>query len=197
MVDVGTILVLAAVVLVAFEAEIPAICAFVLAIVVYVLDTPGKGFWEQLSALLQSNKSWVVLGGACASAWLVYHSWGHGPLLRSRAVPQTDDAVHSERGTAGPKETNEKQEEEARARQNEQGRSSDDSAEGAWWDVLAVSPHAPLDEITRSYREKIKAYHPDRLSGLGPDLVALAERRTKALNIAFAQAKSARSQKVA
>jgi hypothetical protein len=32
-------------------------------------------------------------------------------------------------------------------------------------------------------------HHPDRLAGLAPELVALAEQRTKELNAAFSQVK--------
>jgi hypothetical protein len=61
-----------------------------------------------------------------------------------------------------------------------------------WWEELAVSVDASMDEITRAYRRKIQQYHPDRVSGLGPELVELAEHRTKALNAAYVQAKRAR-----
>jgi curved DNA-binding protein CbpA len=39
-----------------------------------------------------------------------------------------------------------------------------------------------------NYRRKIKQYHPDRLAGLAPELLELAEERTKALNAAYEQA---------
>ena len=58
----------------------------------------------------------------------------------------------------------------------------------AWWNVLELSPNAGKDEIVQSYRGKIKQYHPDRVSGLGPELIELAESRTKTLNAAYAQA---------
>jgi flagellar biosynthesis GTPase FlhF len=61
-----------------------------------------------------------------------------------------------------------------------------------WWEVLGVSPDASRSEIVRAYRSKIQQYHPDRVSGLGPELVELAEQRTKALNAAYAEAKRVR-----
>jgi len=60
--------------------------------------------------------------------------------------------------------------------------------EGDWWRVLEVSPDAGMDEIRGAYRRKIRQYHPDRVSGLVPEIVELAERRTKALNVAYSQA---------
>ena len=62
-----------------------------------------------------------------------------------------------------------------------------------WWNVLELSPNASKDEIVRSYRHKIQQYHPDRVSGLGPELIELAESRTKTLNAAYAQAIRGRS----
>jgi DnaJ like chaperone protein len=59
--------------------------------------------------------------------------------------------------------------------------------------VLELFPNASKDEIVRSYRRKIKRYHPDRVWGLGPELIELAETRTKTLNAAYAQAIRKRS----
>ena len=57
-----------------------------------------------------------------------------------------------------------------------------------WWSVLEVSSDASKDDIVRSYRRKIKRCHPDRVSGLAPEFVSLAESRTKALNAAYSEA---------
>jgi hypothetical protein len=46
-----------------------------------------------------------------------------------------------------------------------------------WWQVLGVSPEASLDEISQRYRHAIRMYHPDRVAGLAPEIIALAERR--------------------
>ena len=53
-----------------------------------------------------------------------------------------------------------------------------------WWIVLDVPSDASKDEIVRSYRQKIRQCHPDRVSGLAPEFIELAERHTKALNAA-------------
>ena len=58
---------------------------------------------------------------------------------------------------------------------------------------MDVAQHASLQEITRSYRHKVQQCHPDRVSGLDPEFIELAERRTKALNNAYAEAKRAKS----
>jgi DnaJ-domain-containing protein 1 len=57
-----------------------------------------------------------------------------------------------------------------------------------WWIVLGVAPSASKDEIVRKYRHKIKQCHPDRLVGVAPDLLQLAEEQAKDLNEAYANA---------
>lgn len=52
-------------------------------------------------------------------------------------------------------------------------------------EVLGVAPGASSDEIRRAYREKAVQYHPDRVSGLAPELQEMAERRMKEINAAY------------
>jgi DnaJ-domain-containing protein 1 len=61
-----------------------------------------------------------------------------------------------------------------------------------WWIVLGVAQSASKDEIVRKYRHKIKQCHPDRLGGLSPEWLQLAEEQAKALNGAYATAMCAR-----
>jgi DnaJ-domain-containing protein 1 len=62
-----------------------------------------------------------------------------------------------------------------------------------WWTVLEVAPSASKDDIVRSYRRKIKGCHPDRVAGLAPEFVQLAEEHTKALNEAYENAMRCRA----
>jgi DnaJ-domain-containing protein 1 len=55
-----------------------------------------------------------------------------------------------------------------------------------------VSPNATANEIRRSYLHKINESHPDRVAWLAPELVAAAEKRSKILNVAYAEAMRAR-----
>jgi DnaJ-domain-containing protein 1 len=57
-----------------------------------------------------------------------------------------------------------------------------------WWTVLGVGPSASKDDIKRNYRRKIKECHPDRVVGLAPEFLEVAEEHTKALNEAYANA---------
>ena len=79
------------------------------------------------------------------------------------------------------------------AREHEKAQQSESNADAEgqrdWWVVLDVSPHASDDEIRRSFAAKLKQYHPDRVNDLAPEIVRLAEVRTRELNAAFAQAK--------
>jgi hypothetical protein len=61
-----------------------------------------------------------------------------------------------------------------------------------WWDILGVSPHAGIDEINQRYRHLVMQYHPDRVAGLGPELIEVAERQTRLINAALADARQAR-----
>jgi DnaJ domain len=62
------------------------------------------------------------------------------------------------------------------------------SEEDEWWTILEVSPDASANDIRRSYLRKIKQYHPDRLAGHASAVRELADRRSKTLNAAYAEA---------
>ena len=59
---------------------------------------------------------------------------------------------------------------------------------GDWWSVLGVPPSASKDEIIRNFRLRIKQCHPDKVVGLAPEFLELAEEHTKALNEAYENA---------
>jgi flagellar biosynthesis GTPase FlhF len=81
----------------------------------------------------------------------------------------------------------EKEREAQRKRRREHNRAAT-QFQSDWWIVLGVAPSASKDEIVRKYRHKIKQCHPDRLGGLAPELLQLAEEQAKALNGAYANA---------
>jgi DnaJ domain len=80
------------------------------------------------------------------------------------------------------------QEREAEKHYQGQAEQAEQCEEGDWWRVLEVSPDTGVNEIHEAYRRKIRQYHPDRVSGVAPEFLELAERRTKALNAAYSQA---------
>lgn len=55
--------------------------------------------------------------------------------------------------------------------------------------MLGVPRTASQDEIRAAYRRLIMQYHPDRVSGMGPEIIAMAEKRTREINEAYAELK--------
>ena len=59
----------------------------------------------------------------------------------------------------------------------------------AWWEILGVAPSSSDDVVRTAYTERLKQCHPDRMSGLAPQLVQVAEDMAKKLNQTFEDAK--------
>lgn len=55
----------------------------------------------------------------------------------------------------------------------------------AWHEILGVPPFATLDEVKTAYRRRMAEYHPDKVAGLGDELRALAESKSKEINVAY------------
>jgi hypothetical protein len=51
--------------------------------------------------------------------------------------------------------------------------------------VFSLETTVTFDQIRLAYREIVKAYHPDRVAHLGPELRRLAESKTKEINSAY------------
>jgi hypothetical protein len=95
----------------------------------------------------------------------------------------------------------ERQREQVEEEREAERRSHQDRERGAavqslteWWRILEVAPSATKEEIVHNYRRKIQQCHPDRVAGLAPEFLELAEERSKALNAAYAQAMRAQHQ---
>lgn len=65
---------------------------------------------------------------------------------------------------------------------NESKEDTSEEKEEAWYDILGISPNVSEEEIKVAYEEKIKQYHPDRVSGLGDKLKIVAEREAQKIN---------------
>lgn len=61
-----------------------------------------------------------------------------------------------------------------------------------WHEVLAVDPDSSVADIRAAYRTLISQYHPDKVASLGPELRALAERKSKEITGAYREAMQAR-----
>ncbi len=68
----------------------------------------------------------------------------------------------------------------------------DETPHKPWYKILEVEPAAGPEEIKVAYRRMIALYHPDKVNSLGVDLRAMAERRAKEINAAYAMARKLR-----
>jgi len=57
-----------------------------------------------------------------------------------------------------------------------------------WSEIFGVSPSASLEELRKAYKTLIKQNHPDRVHGMSPALIKLAEAETRRLNAAYQEA---------
>ena len=102
--------------------------------------------------------------------------------------PEADRKAEQERHSQQRQEQAEQESATERRRQHQSKWAPYQSEEDEWWSVLEVPPEASADEIRRAYRHKIKQCHPDRVVGLAPELLELAERYTRTLNAAYSEA---------
>lgn len=72
--------------------------------------------------------------------------------------------------------------------QSKQQNTCPDMPPNAWHQVLQVSPNANYDQVRAAYQSLIRQYHPDKVAGLGEELRALSEHKTKEINVAYQQA---------
>ena len=68
-------------------------------------------------------------------------------------------------------------------RANENGMAQ--SEPGHWSEVLQLPADASTQDIRRAYKALISQYHPDKVADLGPELQALATRKTQEINVAY------------
>jgi len=104
---------------------------------------------------------------------------------------ETQRKVERERQAERRQGQAEQEREAERQRQRQREQASKQAEEGNWWAVLEVSRDASRDEIRRAYRRKIWRCHPDRVTWLVPESLELAERQSRTLNAAYAEANRA------
>ena len=59
--------------------------------------------------------------------------------------------------------------------------------------TLGLKPTADVREIKRVYRQLASQYHPDKVSHLGPELIAFSEKKFKSINDAYATIRKERN----
>ena len=51
--------------------------------------------------------------------------------------------------------------------------------------ILDLARPFTAQQLRAAYRRRISQYHPDKVSALGPEFMAIAEQKTKEINVAF------------
>jgi len=51
--------------------------------------------------------------------------------------------------------------------------------------ILGIQQSAAVDDIKSAFKKRVMEYHPDRVATLGPELKALAEKKTQQINEAY------------
>ncbi|HIJ32730.1 MAG TPA: DnaJ domain-containing protein [Gammaproteobacteria bacterium] len=59
-----------------------------------------------------------------------------------------------------------------------------------YFKVLGISPLSSPDEVRRTYKDKIRKNHPDRVAGLSDEIIKTANAESKEINEAYAKLKS-------
>jgi DnaJ domain len=129
------------------------------------------GRWEQ-ALVLTINTTVIVI--------LIWSLRQYGKLRQAEQSHAKDYRQQRERAATFS--------EEDERQQREQAATAMLSEEDEWWTILEVSPDASVNDIRRSYLRKIRQYHPDRVVGLASAVRERAERRSKTLNAAYAEA---------
>jgi DnaJ-domain-containing protein 1 len=63
-----------------------------------------------------------------------------------------------------------------------------------WSHVLGVDPDAPTDAVRAAYHRASSEYQPDKLDGLGSELIELAQRKSGQIADAYRQALAERGE---
>jgi DnaJ-domain-containing protein 1 len=58
-------------------------------------------------------------------------------------------------------------------------------AKESWWSVLCVPEGSDLATAKAAYRSLIAQYHPDKVAGMGPEILAVAEEKSARINGAW------------
>jgi hypothetical protein len=145
-----------------------------------------------LVADARSRAGWTMalIGAVGGVAYLAIDRWGRGRLREAAA---NDDVRRRRAEEAAARARRAAEEDSARwQRAHEETQTTSRDGHRPWWDILGVSRTASIEEINQRYRQLVMQYHPDRVAGLGPELIEVAERQTRLINAALAEAREAR-----
>ena len=112
---------------------------------------------------------WVVIG-ICLAA-------GYG--VTSRLIDAWRERARERRAAASQSTVSDGQERLEWDREPATSVPADPAPGSDWFEVLGVDEQASEEEIRATWRRLVSQYQPDKVSGLGPELVAVAERETR------------------
>jgi len=160
---------------------------------VVLLALANGGFDVLLFVIALILASWVVrLACIGAAGGAERRRQAEAERRRNEAqLRETQRKVERERQAERGREQAEQERDAERQRQRQREQALKQAEEGNWWAVLEVSRDASRDEIRRAYRRKIWRCHPDRVTWLVPEFLELAERQSRTLNAAYAEANRA------
>jgi hypothetical protein len=164
----------------------------------YAAATGGEKTSARTELLDRAKEGWPLLllsiGAGCSAflgRWAFLRRKGRGLRLeqdaKERQARETRERHAYEAALARRmrEAEEEAQREAARLRYEQQA-----SEPPSWWEVLGLAPSASWSDVQATYRAKIQKYHPDRVHGMGPEIVRIAEDITAELNRARAEAEA-------
>lgn len=101
------------------------------------------------------------------------------PYYRTRRWTTADFSGHAVAvlaQTTSPSANSKKSKSDKRTRQ---------PSEADYWNILGLSGNITKEDIRKAYRKAMTEYHPDKVASLGPELRALAEKKSKEINAAY------------
>lgn len=113
--------------------------------------------------------------------WSIYHLIRHGDLpwfMFKRTGKTGQSRTARKTGPAAPSQDSRSGTDTPRPKANPPAH-----------EILGVAADAPWDQIQQAYREKIKQYHPDRLSHLGEEFSTLANEKFLEIQAAYRELK--------
>jgi DnaJ-domain-containing protein 1 len=129
-----------------------------------------------------SSDEMLVVAGGLFFGYLIVH------FALNRKVSKNKNT--QEKSNSSQKKTDQ---EDSSQKSNSQNPDKDDYVPISWFSILEVSESATFDEISLSYKRKIRQYHPDKVAALGKELRELAEFKSKQINSAYEFAKKLKS----
>ena len=115
----------------------------------------------------------IIVGGLLLGYWIVANQFNK-KLASSTKSNSNNDAEE------GPQENRAHTEEP-----NNDNSREKEYIPASWFRILEVSQGATKEQIVTAYKQKIRQYHPDKVTQMGAEIRELAEFKSKQINAAY------------